>query len=396
MKRTKIITNEIRFVFANCFSAFGSGLTYMMFILLLAQRRSLTYSSTIIGAYLCINIVSMLLSGIYIDEKNKGQLLRLIQGASFVFMVAVAFFYLIENEMVMFFLFCCLGGISGIDANLTSSILPEIVEKNKVRKINAYIQLGGRFFGIYVGSIAVWCADSSERFFGAFLFDAFTYLIAYYAYGKIRYEGEIRNSKGEKTNLKLILLSVFQDARIIRNIIAVVLVNIALGPFDTLVPRMLESYGWGIKHYGYINTAFSSGAFLVVVLLFTKKERAKHNMLAIEIVAFGATLLAFSVVRVEWVIYLLVGIAGFLSVVLLIDTKSYVQLNTQYSNMGKIMAIMSVLLKLAKPIGIFVSNIIARHTKGYLFFVVMSVILIFYSIIIGRGGEENEGLPDSI
>lgn len=385
------ISDETRFIVANSISTFGSGLTYMLFVLFWAKESSLTYSSVVIGGYLWLNIISMVLTGKYIDNRRKDNLLRVIQLLCFIFMVIVVLAFMYRNEVIMIILFLMLALLNGVDANLASSILPEITKKNNIKKINTYLQLGGRFLGIFVGIIATWCSKYNRYSF-AFMLDAITYLLAYFSYKKIMFkEREIICVK-ENSSYKALAINLIHDNKLIRAIVAIVLVNVALGSFDTLFPQLFAQNGWDINNYGYVNAAYSLGSFFVVCTLFIKNNRFLNYGIFRGTIVFACILFGTSFMRNEIITYILVGGLGFYSVIMLINTKSYVQINAGSAYLGKLMALMSVLLKVAKPIGVFISNITVYFSNGSVFLKMMSVVLIVYSLISRKGGARYEEL----
>jgi MFS family permease len=319
---------------------------------------SLTHSSTALGAVVAIQTLPVLLlgpyAGVIADRTDKRRLMVVLQ--SLMGIQALVLGVLAITHVVTFWEICVLALALGLNNTFENparqSFVLEMVGGENVRNavsLNSTMVNAARAVGPAVAGLVIVAAGVGVCFFvNALSFVAVVYSLMSMDKSTLRPSAPVSRAKGQ---MREGLSYVRHEPRLAIPLLMMGLVGTLAYEFQVSLPVLAkQTFHGGAETYGFLTAFMGAGAVLGGLVTAT---RGKTGLRALSIAAivFGVGILATSVAPELALAYVLMALVGWGSVSFLATGNSTLQLGSDPSMRGRVMALWAVAFLGSTPIG---------------------------------------------
>ncbi len=319
---------------------------------------SLTHSSTALGAVVAIQTLPVLLlgpyAGVIADRTDKRRLMVVLQ--SLMGIQALVLGVLAITHVVTFWEICVLALALGLNNTFENparqSFVLEMVGSENVRNavsLNSTMVNAARAVGPAVAGLVIVAAGVGVCFFvNALSFVAVVYSLMSMDKRTLRPSAPVSRAKGQ---MREGLSYVRHEPRLAIPLLMMGLVGTLAYEFQVSLPVLAkQTFHGGAETYGFLTAFMGAGAVLGGLVTAT---RGKTGLRALSIAAivFGVGILATSVAPELALAYVLMALVGWGSVSFLATGNSTLQLGSDPSMRGRVMALWAVAFLGSTPIG---------------------------------------------
>jgi MFS family permease len=319
---------------------------------------SLTHSSTALGAVVAIQTLPVLLlgpyAGVIADRTDKRRLMVVLQ--SLMGIQALVLGVLAITHVVTFWEICVLALALGLNNTFENparqSFVLEMVGGENVRNavsLNSTMVNAARAVGPAVAGLVIVAAGVGVCFFvNALSFVAVVYSLMSMDKRTLRPSAPVSRAKGQ---MREGLSYVRHEPRLAIPLLMMGLVGTLAYEFQVSLPVLAkQTFHGGAETYGFLTAFMGAGAVLGGLVTAT---RGKTGLRALSIAAivFGVGILATSVAPELALAYVLMALVGWGSVSFLATGNSTLQLGSDPSMRGRVMALWAVAFLGSTPIG---------------------------------------------
>jgi MFS family permease len=319
---------------------------------------SLTHSSTALGAVVAIQTLPVLLlgpyAGVIADRTDKRRLMVVLQ--SLMGIQALVLGVLAITHVVTFWEICVLALALGLNNTFENparqSFVLEMVGSENVRNavsLNSTMVNAARAVGPAVAGLVIVAAGVGVCFFvNALSFVAVVYSLMSMDKSTLRPSAPVSRAKGQ---MRQGLSYVRHEPRLAVPLLMMGLVGTLAYEFQVSLPVLAkQTFHGGAETYGFLTAFMGAGAVLGGLVTAT---RGKTGLRALSIAAivFGVGILATSVAPELALAYVLMALVGWGSVSFLATGNSTLQLGSDPSMRGRVMALWAVAFLGSTPIG---------------------------------------------
>ena len=319
---------------------------------------SLTHSSTALGGVVAIQTLPVLLlgpyAGVIADRTDKRRLMVVLQ--SLMGVQALVLGILAITHVVTFWQVCVLALALGLNNTFENparqSFVLEMVGSENVRNavsLNSTMVNAARAVGPAVAGILIVVAGVGVCFFiNALSFVAVVYSLVAMDKSAIQRSVPVARGKGQ---LREGLRYVKHEPRIGIPLLMMGLVGTLAYEFQVSLPVLAkETFHGGAETYGFL-TAFMGAGAVVGGLVTATRGKTGLRALSIAAIVFGVAILVTSVSPVLGLAYGAMALVGWGSVSFLATGNSTLQLGSDPSMRGRVMALWAVAFLGSTPIG---------------------------------------------
>lgn len=320
-----------------------------------------TGSARLTGYILAASLIPIvcfsLIGGVYIDRLNKKYILMftdIISGLVVIFIGVMAYYDFINVPLLIISNFI-LGSCSCLFKPSLKSIIPEIIEKEHLVKVNSIItsvSQAAKVIGPIIGALFI-----SIKYIGVsgtFIINGITFIISAICEFFIHYKHTY--IEGNKTSIIKDIkkgLTYIYDKKGIWNILVIISVaNVFLSSFIVLIPLFVKNVLMeSSQYYSYVMAVFSMGGVCVILVHIILKEISCNQItLAISIALTGIILALISVMSGTIVFLPCIFLFGFL--VNLFNTMfySYIQASVDKEYLGRTFATTYLIASIMTPL----------------------------------------------
>lgn len=319
---------------------------------------SLTHSSTALGAVVAIQTLPVLVlgpyAGVIADRVDKRRLMVVLQ--SLMGVQALVLGVLTVAHVVTFWQVCVLALALGFNNTFENparqSFVLEMVGSENVRNavsLNSTMVNAARAVGPAVAGIIIAVAGEGVCFFiNALSFVAVVYSLVAMDKGTLRPSAPVSRAKGQ---LREGLRYIAHEPRLAIPLLMMGLVGTLAYEFQVSLPVLAkETFHGGAETYGFL-TAFMGAGAVIGGLVTATRGKTGLRALSIAAVVFGVAILVTAVSPVLGVAYGAMALVGWGSVSFLATGNSTLQLGSDPTMRGRVMALWAVAFLGSTPIG---------------------------------------------
>ncbi len=165
-------------------------------------------------------------------------------------------------------------------------------------------------------------------------------------------------------DMKLGIKAIQSNKALIRVSVPILLSTIVFVPLGTLLPLMVKVYFNGTAwHSGIVQTLFSSGMLIAAVIIsITGGLKKQFRMISFGISLLGICALTGGLLPSSafWLFCIIVFIMGATGIASNIPFTAYIQKTIPPENLGKVISLVTSIMSLAAPIGMFIAGPISQ------------------------------------
>ena len=349
------VPNFRRFFYGQSISLIG---TWMQTVAQSWLVYSLTHSSTALGAVVAIQTLPILLlgpyAGVIADRTDKRRLMVVLQ--SLMGAQALVLGVLAVTHVVTFWQVCVLALALGLNNTFENparqSFVLEMVGNDNVRNavsLNSTMVNAARAVGPAVAGIVIVVAGVGVCFFlNALSFVAVVYSLVSMDKIALRPSPPLTKAKGQ---LREGLRYIAHEPRLAIPLVMMGLVGTLAYEFQVSLPVLAkETFHGGAETYGFL-TAFMGAGAVIGGLVTATRGKTGLRALSIAAVVFGVAILVTAVSPVLGLAYGAMALVGWGSVSFLATGNSTLQLGSDPTMRGRVMALWAVAFLGSTPIG---------------------------------------------
>lgn len=393
------------FILSNIINRFGDSVDLIAFMWLTYEITNSILFTGIVAAFNGIpSIVLGVFSGFIADHWSKKKLIMIgdLARGIIVLVIIVLFKIKLLNMPILCVSTILISTFEIIAAPARRSMIPFLVEKDELKKINSKLSTGkiiAQISGLALSGVII----NSFGAISAVMIDAITFFISFALIYMIKFQD---NSKEINKQYSSILSEIKDSVRVItkQNIIfkttlMATFVNIFIGCFNVLSLSYCENILKNdSKGQSIINIASILGILTVSILFSNIKEKIKiEKIIDIGFIGLGVSFLLFGICQNNILAYLIAYGYGLATGCITITSVTILHKNIPFNHMGKVMAVVSLTNESSIPLGNLMAGILLRKIKintiflGYGFIIVVVCMLM---IKIFDGYKNNDKLLD--
>lgn len=355
-------------------------------------------SSKILGeikTYIYIPMVILnLFSGYLADRYNKKYILII---TDFISAFSCMLFYFLGSSYYgnVYFL-VLLNIILIINTTFFSpslrSIIPEIISKDKIKKLNAILTASTELTRLFVPAVSVFIYKLKIiDFSGILIFNGITFMISAILEMLIEYNYDKETKIKKEKAIKGILTGfnyIFNRKYVFILLVYAFFLNVVASALELLVPYYFSNINISNLYLTFTISAQSLSALLASTSIIFIKSRFKFlnfkNIILLQIIPFTLLLLNY---KLTFLISIFIN--TFLIVLFNILFFSYIQETTEKEYMGRLFSTIYFIAGLGIPLGSLIfSKIFLEYTKGiFLVFIYVLLISIFFYYLLRNEKE---------
>ncbi|HEY8216585.1 MAG TPA: MFS transporter [Acidimicrobiia bacterium] len=375
--------------------------TWMQNVLLGAYGYTLTHSETYVAVLFFAQLGPLLVlssvGGVLADVLDRRRLLLVCQVQQLVFSLALAALAASSHPDEALLVLCVLviGIGNALGAPALNSILPTLVAKPDLPGAVALqsVQMNlSRVIGPAIGA-AIYAGVGASP---VFVLNALTYLFAIVALLAVDYPRHVAaGSGGLWSRLAQGFAVVREDALVRRVLVTLVSLSFFSLAFIGLMPALaadnLDVAPRSVT-YGVLYALFGLGAAFGAISVGTWFAGfPKARLVRPALVAFGALLGAFGLVRQPWLAFVVAPLLGYAYFIVITSLSTVLQQHVEDAVRGRVMALWIMGFGGTVPVGVLVGGPIAQATSitaVLLFGAFMAVVLAAYADLAEVGAPD--------
>lgn len=396
-KRTFVIIYS-----GQAFSIIGSAAVQFALIwyLTLQTRSAIALTTAAIIGFLPSALLGPF-AGIWIDRYNRKTVMILADGLIAVSSAVLAIAVMINGEVSAAFIYIILL-IRGIGTTFhmpaINAAIPSFVPQEELTKAggwSSFINSGGNILGPMIGALLMGILPLSSVMLVDIIGAVFA--ITCLLFVKIP---DIPKQDGQSPNMirefREGLNALKENKLLLAALPQYVCVGILYFPVSSLFPLLvLNHYGGGALHNGFIDTFFATGMMLSSILLgIWGGAKRKMMMVSGGIIVLGISTAVIGLLPRELfaVCVFCAFIMGHTAAWFNVPFNAYVQESTEPQNLGKVISLILTLCTISNPIGLAVSGPVSDWIGVDKWFLLSGIILVLNGLIgyiRTRGPESN-------
>ncbi len=172
---------------------------------------------------------------------------------------------------------------------------------------------------------------------------------------------------------------------LLRLSVPILISTIIFVPIGTLLPLMVKVYFNGTAwHNGIVQTLFSSGMLIAAMIIGITGGLKKHFLmisLSTGLLGLSALIGGILPAHLFWVFCIIVFIMGTTGMGFNIPFTSYIQRTVPAENLGKVISLVTSVMSLAAPVGMFIAGPVSEMIGVSNWMVFAGIIMIFIGML---------------
>lgn len=404
MTKTKLFEkNFVLFALGRLVSLVGSGIQMVAIPLYILD---LTGSGAAMGIFTLLGMIPRLLAapfaGVIGDRWNRKKIMvwtDFLRGILILYLALLAFSNSL-NLITLFVVQAIVSVFDGFFSAATGAMLPDIVQKDNLRKANSVLGsvnsfsmvigpiLGGIIYGVF--GIAL-----------VFLFNGISFIVSSISELFITYK--LKFKEGIKLNLKLFfsefkegLNFIFKKRELKYLVVFAIVINFLLYPlYEVIEPYVLRQVvRMSAQQYGFIQTFFTVGMLIgnVVLATFLSKIRSKILMISgmfsqsVMLIVFSIFIFPNVLILFEkWEFFIITGIIyfviGLFNTFVNVPVSTNLQLMTPSNIRSRVFSSLEILFQLMIPLGAVLYGFLLDLIPSHFIFLSISCLTLISSLI---------------
>lgn len=404
MTKTKLFEkNFVLFALGRLVSLVGSGIQMVAIPLYILD---LTGSGAAMGIFTLLGMIPRLLAapfaGVIGDRWNRKKIMvwtDFLRGILILYLALLAFSNSL-NLITLFVVQAIVSVFDGFFSAATGAMLPDIVQKDNLRKANSVLGsvnsfsmvigpiLGGIIYGVF--GIAL-----------VFLFNGISFIVSSISELFITYK--LKFKEGIKLNLKLFfsefkegLNFIFKKRELKYLVVFAIVINFLLYPlYEVIEPYVLRQVvRMSAQQYGFIQTFFTVGMLIgnVVLATFLSKIRSKILMISgmfsqsVMLIVFSIFIFPNVLILFEkWEFFIITGIIyfviGLFNTFVNVPVSTNLQLMTHSNIRSRVFSSLEILFQLMIPLGAVLYGFLLDLIPSHFIFLSISCLTLISSLI---------------
>lgn len=375
-------------IISNTINKFGDALDLTVYMWL---TYTITDSLILTGLVSAFNglpsIILGFFSGIISDRFNKKKLI--IAGDLIRSLIVLIIFILYMFSLLNVYILCIstifISSAEILSAPARRSIIPFIVESDKIRKFNSNNSTGKTIASIIGISISGFLISKIGLGF-TLIIDIICFLFSSLFILFLQFDCDNESNKSEAIikDLGKGIRFIFNDRIIFHTTILATFVNIFIGGFCILIMGYCNDIlNNSSEGYSVINACTTCGILILNIFLSSyKKDINLEKLINLGFIFLGITFILFGLVTNKFISYIIALLYGISTGCITISSVTILHKNTPPKHMGKVMSIISITNEGTIPIGNLITpNVINKIGITYTFisfgfFIILIVILL--------------------
>jgi DHA3 family macrolide efflux protein-like MFS transporter len=366
----KSFTNYLVFWSGQLFSLFGSTIVYFAITWWITiETRNPVFLAIASSLYILSNVIVLPFAGVLSDRLNKKQLIIFADSSQAIATIVLIIFFALNfiNIYIVFILICVRSIFQAIHLPTVNSIIPSMVPKEKLTRINGINYL---FTGLveltapFVGAALVLIF----AIYQVFWLDIITFGIALIPLLIIPIPSVNDVNKSVKKSFKKDFTIGFRTLRLIPGLLIIIILamfqNLLIRPITTL----MSYYVYVVHSGGILDLAFVMGFLqgsMIIGALYTSiKKKVNHQMtiyfLGLMIINIGYMMFAFIPVGLIILVEISAAVFGLCFPIVNSLYQTMIQTVVPKDKIGRIIAIDFALSMSIAPVGSLASGFLTE------------------------------------
>ncbi|WP_316570733.1 MFS transporter [Neobacillus sp. YIM B06451] len=385
--------NIILFLTSQTISLFGSSLVQyaMMWYITLTTKSGLMMMLYIICGFIPTFILSPV-AGVWADRYNRKMLIVLADALIAVATLILAILFLMGFDSIwLLFVMAAIRAFgTGIQTPAVGAILPQIVPKDKLTKVNGIngsIQAIIMFVSPMV-SAALLALASIEFIFFIDVITAAIAIVTLLAFLKIsaHKKATVKQTTSYLSDFKQGLHYINSHSYLKQFFLFFAVFFVLMAPAAFLTPlQVARSFGDDVWRLTAIEIAFSIGMMAGGgIIAAWGGFQNKVKTMAFASVVMGVCTFALGIVPIFWIYLIFMGIFGVTMPIFNTPTTVLLQEKTEEDYLGRVFGVMGMIATSMMPIGMLIFGPIADIIKIEWLLIGTGVFIIVLAILLGR------------
>lgn len=343
------------------------------------------------------SLIFSIFAGVIADKYNKKKIMIIADAvrALAVLVLALSFMLGFANIYILMIVGFVMGSMSQLFNPSYRSLIPVIIQKKDLLKVNSVITSNEQITGIVGPTLAAALIAFLARDL-IFLITFFTYIVSVISIIFIKYDGNMDKEEGTQKNFLHAVREALQYLKTRKEILLLVLLggltNLFLAGVLTIIPPLYSEkiLNAGEAGYGILVSITTAGmlAGALGINYFSKIKRGK--LFSMGFLGTGIPFIFISFINSAFVAYPLFFVFGFFMMVINVAFITLLQESVDQTKMGTVISFVTFLSAGADPISHALTGYLATFISPNLFYLFCGIIMIFCSLISFR----NKGLQN--
>lgn len=398
------LRNIILFLSSQSISLFGSSLVQytIMWHITLTTESGLMMTLYIICGFIPTFILSPV-AGVWADRYNRKMLIILADGLIAVATLALAILFSMGFDSIwLLFVMAAIRAVgTGIQMPAVGAILPQIVPKDKLTKVNGIngsTQAVIMFISPMVSAALLGLTTLENIFF----IDVITAMIAivtllFFLKISVHEKAKVKQTTSYFSDFKLGLQYVNSHAFLKKFFIFFAVFFVLMAPAAFLTPlQVTRSFGDDVWRLSAIEIAFSIGMMIGGGLIASWGGfQNKIKTMALASIIMGVCTLALGIVPLFWIYLAFMALFGVAMPIFGTPGTVLLQEKVEEEYLGRVFGVMGMISTSMMPLGMLIFGPIADFVKIEWLLVGTGILIIVLAIFLGRNKTLIEaGEPD--
>ena len=405
--------NYVLVVLGRFVSSFGTLLqNFALSLYVLEKTGSALLFSSVIAVSLIPRFFLMPIAGVITDKFSRKKMIVNMDILSGVFVLAISVLFLLKGELslgVIYIIVITLNSINVFFEPSMNSIMPDIIEKDKLADANSLMEMSGAIISL-TAPIVAGLLYSTLGIYVILAINAVSFLLSAFSEAFIKIEKESLIEKEEKENFIATFVSGLKYLKTMPEFLIVigvaVIANFALGPiFSVALPVViLNDFGLSETVYGVIASLMTAGMMIGPLFASGIIKKYHYSKLVTVILSLSGILcfmiavssikgifpnIYYNTLIMVVLINILMIIIIWVNLALATARQRIVPGNLQ----GRVYSVIGMLAMIAMPLGQITMGSLLDVTESYIIIGIFAVLILISGILakIGFSALERKG-----
>ena len=396
--------------FVSSFGTFLQGFALSLYVL--DKTGSTVLFASVIAISMIPRILLMPFAGVIADKFSRKKMVVNMDILSGIFVSAIAILFFVKGELtlpVIYVIVIALNTINVFFEPSMGSIMPDIVEKEKLADANSLMEMSAAVIGL-TAPIAAGILYSTLGIFVILVINAASFLLSAFSESAIRIEKESLISRDRKEGFFTSFIKGFQYLGKMPEFLiligVVMIANFALGPIFTvaLPVVIIKDFGLSETVYGLVASLMTAG-MLIAPLFATRIIKKYHYSKLVSSILLFSGILCFIIgiscvnglfPNVYYNTVLMVILINVLMIIVIwvnLATATARQRIVPGNLQGRVFSVSGTVAMMAMPLGQMITGYLLDITKSYIVITAVALLVGIAGVLakLGYAALERKG-----